>query len=58
MAFAELPEDIVCLSVPDGDDLRPAIEFLRSWADSKDKERSAWAISVWNACHECRLSSS
>lgn len=43
---------------PDEAEIQPPLEFLKSWAASKNLEREAWAIAVWNVVHESRSESS
>lgn len=39
---------------PTEDDIRPAIDFLRSWAAMKSENREAWSVAMWNAVHDTR----
>lgn len=39
---------------PTEDDIRPAIDFLRSWAITKTDNREAWSVALWNAVHDTR----
>ena len=43
---------------PDYEKIRPAIEFLRAWADAKTENRESWAVTLWSVVHESRSSNS